>query len=81
MWKTLCLSGDDQAEISQLKQRIDEFEFKDLENLKYFLGMEMVKPELENIFMSQKKYTIDLLTEKDTLGCCPFDTLIELAIN
>ena len=79
--KDIVLSGDDQAEISQLKQRMDEFEFKDLENLKYFLSMEMVKLELESIFVSQKKYTIDLLTEKDTLGCCPFDTLIESAIN
>ena len=36
----IVLTEDDQAEISQLKQRMgDEFEIKDLENLKYFLGM------------------------------------------
>ena len=34
----IILSGDDKAEISQLKQRIGhEFEIKDLGNSKYFL--------------------------------------------
>ncbi|TYK00118.1 Cysteine-rich RLK (RECEPTOR-like protein kinase) 8 [Cucumis melo var. makuwa] len=37
----IVLTGDDQTEISQLKQRMsDEFEIKDLRNLKYFLGMD-----------------------------------------
>ncbi|TYK04990.1 putative mitochondrial protein [Cucumis melo var. makuwa] len=59
----IVLTGDDPIEISQLKQRMgDEFEIKDLENLKYFLGMEVARSK-EGNFVSQRKYTLDLLTE------------------
>ncbi|KAL4020683.1 hypothetical protein IC575_019464 [Cucumis melo] len=70
----IVLTGDDQTEISQLKQRMgDEFEIKDLGNLKYFLRMEVARSK-ESISVSQRKYTIDLLIET---GCRPADTLIE----
>ncbi|KAA0057625.1 Cysteine-rich RLK (RECEPTOR-like protein kinase) 8 [Cucumis melo var. makuwa] len=73
----IVLTGDDQTEISQLKQRMgDEFEIKDLGNLKYFLGMEVDRSK-EGISVSQRKYTIDLLTETGMLGCRPTDTPIE----
>ncbi|KAA0054884.1 Beta-galactosidase [Cucumis melo var. makuwa] len=73
----IVLTGDDQTEISQLKQRMgDEFEIKDLENLKYFLGMEVARSK-EGISVSQRKYTLDLLTETGMLGCRPADTPIE----
>ena len=40
----IVLSGNDTAEIIQLKKWMgDEFEIKDLENLKYFLGMEVAR--------------------------------------
>ncbi|KAA0032563.1 Cysteine-rich RLK (receptor-like protein kinase) 8 [Cucumis melo var. makuwa] len=71
------LTRDDQTEISQLKQRMgDEFEMKDLGNLKYFLGMEVARSK-EGISVSQRKYTLDLLTETGMLGCRPADTPIE----
>ncbi|XP_031742429.1 uncharacterized protein LOC116404355 [Cucumis sativus] len=54
----------------------DEFEIKDLENLKYFLGMEVTRSK-ESISISQGKYTIDLLIETGMLGCRPADTPIE----
>ena len=48
----IVLIGDDQAEISQLKQRMgDEFEINDLGNLKYFLGMEVARSK-ESISVS-----------------------------
>ncbi|KAA0052345.1 Cysteine-rich RLK (receptor-like protein kinase) 8 [Cucumis melo var. makuwa] len=73
----IVLSGDDQAEISQLKQRMgNEFEINDLGNLKYFLGMEVTRSK-EGISVSQKKYILDLLTETGMLGCRSVDTLIE----
>ncbi|TYK25905.1 Cysteine-rich RLK (receptor-like protein kinase) 8 [Cucumis melo var. makuwa] len=73
----IVLSGDDQAEISQLKQRKgNKFEIKDLGNLKYFLGMKVAKSK-EGIFVSQRKDTLDLLTEIGVLGCHPADTPIE----
>ncbi|TYK10665.1 Beta-galactosidase [Cucumis melo var. makuwa] len=45
----IILTGDDQIEISQLKQRMsDEFEIKDLGNMKYFLRMEVAKSKEGN---------------------------------
>ncbi|KAA0025959.1 reverse transcriptase [Cucumis melo var. makuwa] len=73
----IVLSGDDQAEINQLKQRMgNEFEIKDLENLKYFIGIEVVRSK-EGISVFQRKYTFHLLTETGMLGYRPADTLIE----
>ncbi|KAL0545231.1 hypothetical protein IC582_020381 [Cucumis melo] len=73
----IVLSGDDHAEISQLKQRMgNEFEIKDLGNLKYFLGMEVTRSK-EGIFVSQRKYTLDLLIETGMLGCHLADTPIK----
>ena len=54
----------------------DEFEIKDLGNLKYFLGMEVARSR-EGISVSQQKYTIDLLKETSKTGCRPADTPIE----
>ena len=51
----------------------DEFDTKDLENLKYFLGMEVAKSK-ECISVSQRKYTLDLLTKSSIR---PTDTPIE----
>ncbi|KAA0038379.1 Retrovirus-related Pol polyprotein from transposon TNT 1-94 [Cucumis melo var. makuwa] len=63
-------------EISQLKQRMgNEFEIKDLGNLKYFLGMEVARSK-EGISVSQRNYTLDL-TEIGMLGCHPVDSPIE----
>ncbi|KAA0033032.1 eIF-2-alpha kinase GCN2 isoform X5 [Cucumis melo var. makuwa] len=68
---------DDQVEISRLKQRKgNEFEIKDLKNLKYFLGMEMARSK-EGISVSQRKYTLNLLTVTGMLGCHSADTPIE----
>ncbi|TYK24437.1 reverse transcriptase [Cucumis melo var. makuwa] len=73
----IVLTGDDQTKISLLKQRMgDEFEIKDLGNLKYFLRMEVARSK-EGISVSQRKYTLDLLTETGMLGCRPADTPIE----
>ncbi|KAL0552209.1 hypothetical protein IC582_011315 [Cucumis melo] len=72
----IVLFWDDTIEIIQLKKMGDEFEIKDLGNLKIFLGMKVAKSK-EGISISQRKYTIDLLTKTSMLGCCPTDTPIE----
>ena len=71
----IVLSGDDQAEVNQLKQKMyDEFEIKNLGN-QNFLGMEVAKSK-EGISVSQGKYTLDLLTETGMLGCRPLTPLL-----
>ena len=53
----IVLSGDDAVEIIQLKKKMgNEFEIKDLENLKYFLGIEVAGSK-DGISVSQRKYT------------------------
>jgi hypothetical protein len=43
--------------------------------LKYFLGIEVYKSKL-SIFLSQKKYVLNLLTKTGMLDCKPVDTPI-----
>ena len=48
---------------------------KDLENLKYFLGIEVLRSMLE-IFINQKKYILDLLARTGMIDCKPAETPI-----
>ena len=55
------------------KRLTEEFEIKDLGPLRYFLGMEIAKNR-SSIYVSQRKYVLDLLKETSLLGCKPVDT-------
>jgi hypothetical protein len=57
------------------KQLTREFEVNDLGQL-YFLGIEVSRSPT-CIYLSQRKYVLDLLAENDMLGCLPASTLIE----
>ncbi|GKB43255.1 putative RNA-directed DNA polymerase [Tanacetum coccineum] len=50
-----------------------EFEMKDLGNLRYFLGIEVMRSQ-QGIFICQKKYILDLQAETRMIGCKPADT-------
>jgi hypothetical protein len=65
----IVLIGIDDGEIQNLRHNLaNEFEIKDLGSLKYFLGIEVAKSK-HGIFMSQRKYILDLLKETGMLGC------------
>ena len=65
----IILTRDNLAELERLNNFLaKEFEIKDLGTLQYFLGMEFARSK-EGIFVSQRKYTIDLLIEIGLLGC------------
>nr|KYP52093.1 hypothetical protein KK1_026003 [Cajanus cajan] len=59
----MIIAGDDET-----KKLTAQFEMKDLGKLKYFLGIEVVYSKYE-IFISQRKYVLDLLKETRKLGC------------
>ena len=53
-----------------------EFEIKDLGNLRYFLGIEVARSK-RGIYVTQRKYILDLLNEIMMLGCKPMGTPID----
>ena len=73
----MVITSDDTEEIKGLKIRLQaEFKVKDLDTLKYFLGMEIARSK-QGIFITHRKYTLDLLNETGKLGCRPASTLLE----
>ena len=72
----MVITGDDKEEISALKEQSScEFEMKDLRQLKYFRGIEVLR-SIGGIFISQRKYILDLLAETCMLNCKLVDTPI-----
>ncbi|XP_016650515.1 PREDICTED: uncharacterized mitochondrial protein AtMg00810-like [Prunus mume] len=74
----IIVTGNDTEEQLKLQKYLSqEFEMKDLGDLKYLLGIEVARSKI-GIFMCQRKYVIDLLTETGMLGCKLADTAIEM---
>ena len=70
----MIITRDDREEIKALKSKLFlEVEIKDLGRLKYFLGIEVLRSN-RGIFISQKKYVLDLLAEAGMLDCKPIET-------
>jgi hypothetical protein len=49
---------------------LNRFRIKNLGDLKYFLGIEFSCSK-KGIFMSQKKYALDILQDSGLLAACP----------
>ena len=59
------------ASISSLKSFLHgQLHTKDLDMLKYFLGVEVIRSK-RGIFLSQRKYVLDLLSETGKLAAKP----------
>ena len=70
----IIITGSDQDGIQKLKQYLfSHFQTKDLGKLKYFLGIEVAQSNSRMVF-SQRKYTLDILTDTGMLYCKPIDT-------
>ena len=67
----IVIDGSDSTGISSLKSFLHgQFHTKDLGMLRYFLGVEVMRSKHE-IFLSQRKYVLDLLFETGKLGSKP----------
>lgn len=72
----IILTGDHTEEIARIKTALGkEFEVKDLGKRQSFLGMEVARSK-RGIYVSQRKYVLDLLSETGMLGCRPVETPI-----
>ncbi|RVW92416.1 Retrovirus-related Pol polyprotein from transposon RE1 [Vitis vinifera] len=77
----MVVTGNDPEERKALQNYLSrEFEMKDLGPLKYFLGIEVSRSS-EGIFLSKKKYALDLLQETGMSGCQPVNTPIEKGLK
>ena len=73
----MVVTGNDPDERKALQIYLSsEFKMKDLGQLKYFLGIEVSRSD-KGIFLSQRKYALDLLHETDMSACQPVDTPVE----
>ena len=73
----IIITGDDEAEIQRLSQKLCEhFEIKSLGLLRYFLGIEFAYSP-EGIFISQRKYILDILRENEMEEYKPSNTPID----
>ena len=73
----MVVIGNDPRERKALHNYLSkEFEMKDIGPLKYFLKIEVSQSNKE-IFLSQRKYALDLLQETGVSACHLVDTLVE----
>ncbi|XP_017191168.1 uncharacterized mitochondrial protein AtMg00810-like [Malus domestica] len=72
----MVVTGNDTEEMERLHVYLStEFEMKDLGGLKYFLGIEVARSR-DSIYLSQRKYVLDLLSKTEMLACKPAETPI-----
>lgn len=77
----LLISGNCNNSINSLKAMLSEvFHMKDLGDVTYFLGLEISRSE-SGFFVSQRKYTTDLLNDYNLLNTTPLKLPIDLHLK
>ncbi|XP_049935326.1 uncharacterized mitochondrial protein AtMg00810-like [Nymphaea colorata] len=73
----LIIAGNDEPGIASVKQYLhSKFHIKDLGILKYFLGIEVARAP-SGIFLSQRKYIVEILKDAGLMGAKPMDFPME----
>ncbi|GJR72943.1 ribonuclease H-like domain-containing protein [Tanacetum coccineum] len=71
----IFLTGNNIYEINNVKTVLSsKFKSKDLGELKYFLGIEVLKTDKGSLCLSQRKYYLELLHDYGLLACKPVYT-------
>jgi hypothetical protein len=77
----LVITGADLEEINRLKRQLAaSFEMKDLGNLHYFLGIEVIRSP-EGILMSQRHYALSMLFKFGLAECKPISTPLDRTVK
>ncbi|GJY78471.1 putative RNA-directed DNA polymerase, partial [Tanacetum coccineum] len=77
----ILITGNDISDIKMCKDLLSsKFLIKDLGDLKYFLGIELIKND-KGICPSQRKYNLELLSEFGMLDCKPSKTPLYVSKN
>ena len=73
----MIITDDDLSGIQELKDFLSQhFEMKDLEHLSYFLDLEITH-STDGLYITQAKYTFELLSRVGLIDSKTVDTLIE----
>ncbi len=73
----LIITGDSDADISDLNKLLKQkFEMKDLGELRYFLGIEVIHSP-KGIWLLQRQYALNKLAEYGMTGCKPISIPLE----
>lgn len=74
----LLIIGDNESMIKEAKQVLhQQFKLKDLGELKYFLGIEVLR-SAKGVILNQIKYILELISETGLTGAKPAFTPLEL---
>ena len=77
----IVITGSGQDGIQKLKQHLfSHFQTKDLGKLKYFLSIEVAQSN-SGVVISQRKYTLNILTDTGMLDCKPVDAPMDLNVK
>ena len=77
----ILITGNDPVSIATTKKILhSHFHLKDLGDLKYFLGIE-VSASKNGIFISQRKYALEIIEDAGLLGAAPIDTPMERGLK
>jgi hypothetical protein len=67
----LIVGGDNEKEVEHVKRLLKQkFDMKDLGELKFFLGIEVIRTP-EGIWLLQRQYALDMLSKYGMVGCKP----------
>ena len=73
----LIIAGNDLKTVTKFKDYLsDFFKMKDLGKAKYFLGIDIARGP-QGMFLTQRKYALDIVAEAGLLGCKPTSTPME----